>query len=165
MNLPATLQSFWAERAARERRFLVAGGVVLALLLLYFLFIDPAASGVARLERGLPQARARAAELEAILAEARSLRQLPASATPATGDARAALIKSLGDSGLAPAHTEPLPSGDLRLSFSNVPYGKWVSWLAGAEQTLGVHAVSVHAKANGAPGNADIELAVRMPRS
>lgn len=165
MNVSSSLAAFWSERAPRERRILVGGGVALALLVLYLALVDPAASGVARLQRGLPQARLRAAELDGLVSEAKSLRNARAEALPGAADARTALTRSLADAGLQPVRNDPVGNGDLRLAFANVSYAKWTSWLANAEQTIGVHAVSVHVKANGTPGNADIELGLRLPRT
>jgi len=165
MDLPRELQQFWSERAPRERRILTLGAIFLAVLAFYFTLIAPAASGIARLQRLLPQTGIQAAELEALVAEAKSLRAAPPVGAPGTADARAAIGTSLEAAGLQAAHTVPLPNGDLRLSFVNVPYSKWATWLASAEKTLGVHAVAVTVKAAAAPGNTDIELSLRMPRA
>jgi general secretion pathway protein M len=165
MNRAGALEAFWSERAPRERRILVAAAVLIALAIVYLICIEPAARGVAKLQRALPQARHQAAQLDALLAEARTLRKAPVSATPAAGDARGAVLKSLEAAGLQPAHADPLPNGDMRLSFANVAYGKWTAWLATAEQTLGVQTTAVHLKASGTPGNADIELSLRLPRA
>lgn len=166
MNMDAQrqLQQFWSERAPRERRILTLGALFLALLVLYFLLIAPAANGIDRLQRLLPQTRDQAAELEALVAEAKNLRSLPPVGSAGTADARAAVGNSLQTAGLPPAHNVPAPNGDMHLSFVDVPYSKWVTWLATAEKTLGVHAVAVTVKAAAAPGNTDIELTLRLPR-
>jgi len=156
---------FWSERAPRERRILTLGGAFLALLVLYLVFIDPAVSGVARLQRLLPQTRAQAAQLEALVAEAKDLRKIPPAAAPGAADARASVDKSLESAGLQAAHKDAAANGDLRFTFVNVPYAKWTIWLAATERTLGVHAVSVRVKANSTAGNADIELSLRLPRT
>jgi len=70
MDLTQALAGFWAARATRERRLLAGGGALLAVLLFYFVFIAPAADGIGRLRILLPQTRARAAQLEAMVAEA-----------------------------------------------------------------------------------------------
>jgi len=91
-----------------------------------------------------------------------------------TSDVRAALEKSLDAAGLKAAHSEPLPNGDLRITLVDVPYGKWTSWLAISERTMGVHTVAakikadttgVAAKSAGNAGNADIELTLRLPHA
>jgi general secretion pathway protein M len=169
MSLQQQIVRFWAARDARERRLLGAGATVLAGALLYLVLVAPAADGVQRLQRLLPQTRTRAAELDALVAEARSLRSLPQAATLAPADARSALDKSLDLAGLKASKGDPLGNGDLRLRFAAVPYGKWSAWLAQAEHTLGVHAVAVRVQASGGtppvPGNADIELTLHLPRA
>ena len=165
MSFAKIIVQFWSERAPREQRILAIGGAVLAAIVLYLAFIEPAASGVAKLERLLPQTRAQAAQLEAMVAEAKALRSLPPAATPGSLDARSALDKSLDAAGLKPSRNVPLANGDLHLTFVNVPYSKWTTWLAASERTLGVHAVAVSAKANSTAGNADIELSLRLPRA
>ncbi|SPE31791.1 putative General secretion pathway protein M [Burkholderiales bacterium] len=165
MTIATTLVQFWSERAARERQILATGAVFLALLVLYLVLVEPAASAILQLQRSLPQTRAQAAQLEALVAEAKSLRSLPPVAAPGAADARSALDKSLESAGLKAARNAPLANGDLRLTFVNVPFGKWTTWLSATEHALGVHAVAVHVKASATAGNADIELSLRLPRA
>lgn len=164
MDLQREFLQYWSERAPRERRLLTAGAAFLLLVVFYLVLVDPAASGIRRLERLLPQTHAQAEELEALVAEAKSLRSAAPAAAPGAADARAAVASSLDAAGLKAAHTVPLANGDMRLSFVDVPFAKWASWLATAERTLGVHAVTVTAKATASPGNADVELSLHLPR-
>lgn len=165
MAIPSTLARLWSERAPRERRILAAGAAIVAAIALYLLLIEPAASGIVRLQRQLPQTRSQAARLESLVAEARSLRNLPPVAVPDAADARSALDKSLHEAGIKSVHSNVLANGDLHLTFVNAAYGRWTTWLFTAERTLGVHAVAVSVKANDTPGNADIELSLRLPRT
>jgi general secretion pathway protein M len=165
MDLPRELRQYWSERAPRERRILTLGALFLALVALYFLLVGPAVSGIDRLQRLLPQTRAQAAELESLVAEAKNLRSLAPVSAPGPADARAAIATSLDAAGLQAAHNVPQANGDLHLSFANVPYAKWAPWLAATERTLGVHTVAVTVKATATPGNADIELTLRLPRA
>jgi len=171
-TLQSGFKSFWAARTMRERRILGAGAAALLLLLLYLIFIAPALGGVARLQHLLPQTRQRAAQLDALLTEAKSLRKLPVAASPAGPEPRAAVEKSLEAAGLKATHSEALPNGDLRLSFTKVPYGKWAVWLAAGERSLGVHTVAAKVKASGpdaaeaaGAGNVDIELTLHPLRA
>lgn len=165
MAAAATLVRFWSERAPRERRILLAGAGFLAALIAYLVLIEPAASGIVRLERLLPQTRAQAGRLETLVTEAKSLRALKPAAAPDAADARSALDKTLREAGIKSTHSTVQPGGELHMSFVNVAYGPWTTWLFTAEHTLGVHAVVVQVKANDTPGNADIELSLRLPRS
>jgi len=158
------LLQFWSERSPREKSVLLAGVAIIMAAVVYLLLIEPAASGIARLERGLPQARAQAAKLESLLAEVRSLRGRPQVATLSAQESRGAVEKSLAAAGLKAARIVPLSDGDLQLTFGNVSYAAWATWLAGAERELGAKASSVTANATGTPGNVDVELALRLAR-
>jgi general secretion pathway protein M len=159
------LKQFWAERAPRERAILLAGGVLLALVIVYLVLIEPAWTGIARLEKSLPQQRANAAELEALLAEVKALKAKPAVATMSAADARSALEGSLTRAGLKATRIVPLSDGDIQLTFSDVPVGRWAPWLAGAERELGARSTAVTVTGRDAtPGNVDVDLALRLAR-
>lgn len=159
------IKQFWLERAPRERLILGAGGIVLILVLLYLMLIDPAWSGIGRLERSLPQQRAQAAELESLLGEVKGLKSQPQVATVSSAEVKGAIETSLGRAGLKLTRMVPLSEGDIQLTFANVPYGAWATWLAGIERELGARATSVVVIGKeGTPGNVDAELALRLAR-
>jgi len=158
------LLQFWAERSPREKSVLLAGCAIVIAALVYLLTIEPAVSGIARLERGLPQARAQAAKLDALLAEVKSLRSRAQVATLSPQETRVAVEKTLATAGLKAARVVPLSDGDLQLTFANVPFAGWATWLASVERELGGRATSVTANATGTPGNVDVELALRLAR-
>jgi general secretion pathway protein M len=159
------LRQFWLERAPRERLVLGFGGSLLLLVLAYLLLIEPAWSGINRLERALPQQRAQAAELDALLAEVKGLRTQPQVATVSPAEMKGAIEKSLARAGLKTTRTVPLSDGDVQMTFANVPYGSFVAWLASIERELGARTTSVTvAGKEGAPGNIDAELALRLAR-
>lgn len=161
----AALRGFLLERAPRERLILAVGAGLLALALAYLLLIEPAWQGIGRLERALPQQRAKAAELDALLNEVRSLKSRPQVATVSATEARGALEASLKRAGLKAARVVPLSDGDIQLTFANVPYGTWAAWLANSERELGARAMAVSVTAKDAPaGNVDAELALRLAR-
>jgi len=159
------LKQFWAERVPRERAILVLGGVLVLAVFIYLVAIEPAWTGIARLERSLPQQRANAAELEALLAEVKALKARPAVATMSAADARSALESSLGKAGLKAARIVPLSDGEIQLQFSDVPVSRWAPWLASVERELGARSTVVTVTGREAtPGNVDVELALRLAR-
>ena len=159
------LKQFWAERAPRERSILLIGGVLLVAVIAYLIAIEPAWTGIARLEKSLPQQRANAAELEALLAEVKALKGRPAVATMSATDARGALESSLAKAGMKATSVVPLSDGDVQLTFADVPISKWAPWLAGIERELGARATAVTVTGrDAAPGNVDVELALRLAR-
>jgi general secretion pathway protein M len=159
------LKQFWAERAPRERSILMVGGVLLLAVILYLVAVEPAWTGIGRLERSLPQQRANAAELEALLGEVKALKARPAVATMSGTDARAALEASLAKAGIKAARIVPLSDGDIQLTFADVPVSKWAPWLANAERELGARSTAVTVTGREAnPGNVDVDLALRLAR-
>ncbi len=159
------LRLFWAERVPRERAILLIGGAALLAVIVFLVLIEPAYTGIGRLERSLPQQRAGASELDSLLSEVKTMRARPQVASVAGGDVRAAVDTSLGRAGIKAARIVPLSDGDLQLTFSDVPYGSWAPWLAGIERELGARATSVTITARDkTPGNVDVELALRMAR-
>jgi len=158
------LRQFWSAREPRERAALAAAALVAGAAVLYLALIDPAFSAIARLQRSLPNTRAQSAQLQALLAEVRSLRGRPAVAGAGAAESPAAIEQSLAAAGIKAARVVPLANGALQVTFSNVPYATWSVWLASAERELGMHAVAVTVKAMASPGNADVDLTLRSGR-
>ena len=159
------LKQFWIERAPRERAILGFGASVVLIAVLYLVVIEPAWTGIGRLERSLPQQRSLAAELDALLGEVRGLKSQPQVATVSQSEVRGAIETSLTRAGLKATRIVPLSDGDIQLTFANVPYGTWAAWLAGIERELGARTTSVVITGKDAtPGNVDAELALRLAR-
>jgi general secretion pathway protein M len=158
------LIDLWNQRAPREKAVLAALGVVVLAAVLYLALIEPAVTGIKRLERGLPQTRSQAAQLDALLGEVKTLKARPQVATVSPAEARGAIDKSLAAAGLKAARIVPLSDGDLQITMANVPFASWAVWLAGIERELGARAISVNANSTGTPGNVDVELALRLAR-
>ena len=158
------LLRMWNERAPRERLVLGALGFVVLVAILYLLVVEPAWTGIRQLERGLPQARAQSGQLDALLNEVKALKARPPVATVGPGEARGAVERSLSSAGLKATRIAALADGDLQIGFANVPYAQWTTWLAGIERELGARALRVTANATATPGNADVEIALRLAR-
>jgi general secretion pathway protein M len=158
------LLEFWSQRAPRERTALLAAGTVIVLALFWSVLIEPAWSGITRLQRGLPPLRAQAGQLDQLLGEVKSLRDKPPVATVSSTESRSRIEGTLAANGLKATRIVPLSDGDIQITFTNVPYATWVVWLAGAERELGARATSVKATATPTPGNVDLEFALRLSR-
>lgn len=158
------LMNFWTDRSPRDRAIYVGVAALAVLAFVFLVLIEPAATGINRLERGLPQARNETARLEALLTEVKNLKAKAQVATVSAQEARGAIEKSLAAAGLKAARVVPLSDGDLQMTFTNAPYAAWAMWLATTERELGARTTSVVANGTGTPGHADIELAMRLPR-
>lgn len=158
------LMNFWNDRSPRDKAIYLGIALLCVLAFLFLVLIEPAASGIKRLERGLPQARKEAAQFDSLLNEVKNLKAKAQVATVSAQEARGAIEKSLAAAGLKASRIVPLSDGDLQLTFTNASYATWATWLATTERELGARTTSVVANATAAPGNADIELALRMAR-
>lgn len=159
-----SLKAFWNERAPRERAVLGLAGFVIVVALILTVLLEPALKGIQRLERGLPNTRAQAAQLDALLSEVQSLKAKAQVARVSAQEARAAMETSLSAAGLKATRVTPLSDTDIQLSFKDVPYAAWATWLATTEKQLGARTISVVANGNETPGNANIEVALRLAR-
>jgi len=158
------LRNFWLQRAPRERMALSVAIAVLALVIVYLLLIEPAATGIPRLEKSLPAARGQAEQLDQLLAEVAALKARPQVAVLAPAESRAALERSLAAAGLKASKIAPLAEGDMQISLADVPYSTWIAWLASTERELGAKANAVTARATAKPGAADIDVSLRLAR-
>ncbi len=159
------LKQFWIERAPRERAILGTGAAIVLVAIVFLLLIEPAWTGIGRLERSLPQQRAQAAELDALLGEVKNLKSQPQVATVSASEVRGAIEASLTRAGLKASKIVPLSEGDIQLTFSDVPFGTWATWVAGIERELGARASTVVVNGKDKePGNVDAELALRLAR-
>ena len=160
MKLPLnsfSLESFGA-LSPRERRLVVAGGVVAALLLVIGILIP--------LDRSVAHAQQRLAKKHADLTWMQSVApELAASAPPpqATGESLLVIIdRSARESGLAGAlaGSEPGGAGTLSLRLEKAPFDTLVAWLARLAQQNGVRVESATIDKAGEPGmvNAAIVL-------
>ena len=158
------LRSFWSQRGPRERLVLAAAGVVVVVAVIFLLLIEPPAVGIPRMERSLPAMRTQAEQLDRLLAEVATLKARPQSAVLPPAEARAALERSLQAAGLKAGRIVPIADGDVQITFAGVSYAAWSTWLAGAERELGAKAGVVTVRATGEPGQADIEMTLRLAK-
>ncbi len=150
---------FWLARSEQERKMLGIGGAVVLLALMYGLFIAPAVSGRAQLEKSLPQLRQQAAQLQALAAEAAQLSaQAPAAVAPMS---RELLAASLAARSLT-AQSLSLTGEYAKVQLSGVPFAGVTGWLAAlrSEHRITVQDASVVAQAE--PGQVDASLTLRQ---
>jgi general secretion pathway protein M len=127
-----TLSAFWQERNPRERNILAVGAAFLALALVYLLFINPALSGRAQLEKSLPQLRQQAAELQSLARQATELNAAGAAPT-------APVTKETIEAGLARRSIKAqsvLVSGELiKLQLQGASFAALANWLDEMQKT------------------------------
>jgi type II secretory pathway component PulM len=102
------LVDWWQGLAARERRFLGAGALVILLIAIYQLLVSPPLAGIGKLRDDLPQLREQNASMRAMADEATRLRAAAGNAPPtAPNDRVAAVRRSLERAGLWSANAAP----------------------------------------------------------
>lgn len=135
----------WDSRAARERRALALGALVLSPLLAYFMIWQPAHVAGAKLRDSVPVMRAQAVHLRAQAAEAETLRHRP---HPAVLDA-SALKVAVEESAARHQMREALASLDaqqpnaVRITLAAVSFEQWLNWLRSLQQEQHIRAESV----------------------
>lgn len=152
-------QSWWQQRAPRDRQILLVLGVLVAALLVYGWLWQPAAQGIATLERDLPPLRAQRGEVLAMAQEGRRLREETRQNSvrvPAPAARRGLLQRSLENAGLRGVDIIEEGPHRLRLRAARVDYGVWAAWVAGPARELGARLgqVSIQSLTAGGPGAA-----------
>lgn len=150
---------YWMARTEKERTYLTVGGATVAGALVYMFAIDPAVTGIERLNKQLPELRVQAAQMEGLALEAGELARAPApQVTPMTKES---LQASLTARSLAP--TSLAMTGDYaKLQFTNVAFAGLYSWL---QEQRSQHRIEVNdiAVTAGTPvGQVDATLTLRQ---
>jgi general secretion pathway protein M len=125
-QLRERLGVYWLARTDKERRMLSIGGAVAAIALVYSVFIDPALTGRARLQKDLPQLRQQSAQLKAMAREAGELGSQPVlQVTPMTKEGLTASLSALG---MTP-QSASITGEYARIQLTGVSFANLVSWL------------------------------------
>lgn len=122
----AEIVLFWQQRDARERRWLSIGMVSILLALIYLIFINPALSNKAILEKAIPQLRQQVAEMAVMSSQYAKIASQMSSDVPAV--TRESVEASLLRRGIK---AQTLTSADdiVRLQVTSVAYVNIMEWL------------------------------------
>lgn len=159
-----TLIQWWRTLALRERRMVIAAAAVVALAFVYLLCFEPAWTGRTRIAAQLPGLRSQVAQMEAMSAEARRLTALPAAGgqPPAV---RQQLEASISEAGLQPFVSQLTSSGELLdVRFKNVPFAKFLDWLAAAQRDTRLRVVDASVQREATGGAVTARIAFESPR-
>jgi general secretion pathway protein M len=153
---------YWAARTDQERKYLIVGGGIAVGALVYSLFIEPAWTGKAKLERELPQLRQEAAQLQAMAQEATTLAGQPApQVTPMT---REGLTASLASRSIVPGSLT-VAGESAKLQVSNVPFASLYGWLDAQRRENRIMVAEGKVTALPAAGQVDASLTLTQPRN
>jgi general secretion pathway protein M len=156
--VPAVV-AWFQSLAERERRFVLAGALAIALALLV---------GLVALDRSVAHAHVRLAHKQAELAWMRSIAPQLAAAAPtaAVPTSQRSLIVVIDDAareaglGTSLASSEPSGQGGLRVQLQRAPFDTVVGWLARLSEQRAIRVNSATIDSAGAPGlvNAQVVL-------
>jgi general secretion pathway protein M len=157
LDLSASLRSL----SPRDRRTLLVGGVIAAVLLL-FAVILPLDHSVSRLQDQV-------ARKQADLVWMRNAAPEIAAAGPVRGNSGESLIvivdQSARESGLGNslAGSQPSGRGSLSVQLEKAPFDALVGWLARLSQQNGVQIESATIDTTGQPGTVNASLVLKSP--
>ena len=159
------LKEKWTLISRRERLMVIAAGLVVGLGILFGLLIDPALSGIKKINQDLPGLRSDLAKVQAWTTEAKRLSSETTVASAAfNGPARAEVEKSLQRAGLkdSTAAGVTITGGDeqLQIKLNDVAYPGLMDWLNSVQKELRarVTRAGIVRSGQGARVTADIEL-------
>lgn len=133
----------WQRLAPRERRLVCCAGAIAAIALVWTLGVEPAWQTVTRLGTGLPALRAQAAQVDALIAESRTL-QGSAAAGQAVDDLALELTDSLRRAGLAESVTlTQADAGTWTAEVDAAPIEPLMRWLQDLPFTLRLQPAAV----------------------
>lgn len=159
-----TLLQRWQLMTPRERRILVVGAALLAVVLVWLLLFDPAWRARQALQSELPTMRGQLAQMEQLAGEARRLGAVPAGSDSPQA-VKTQLEQSIDSAGLKPALAQLTQSGNLfDLRFKGVPYAAWLAWLDSAARETRLRVVDAAVTRETGIGVVSVRLALEMPR-
>lgn len=127
-----TADRHWLRLAPREKRLLVAGAAVVAASVVWLVLLEPALDTTQRLHRTLPELRAQAAQLDAIINETHALQRAAPTqgSAPNRAELQLALIDSLQRNALANAeHVQNVAPDEWTIIIENAAADAWLTWL------------------------------------
>ena len=153
------LALYWLARTEQERKYLTIGGFTVVGALVFMLFIDPALSGIKKLNQQLPLLRIEASKMQGLAQEAAELAaQPPVQITPMTRDSVSA---SLSARSLTPASLV-ITGQFAKVQFNGVSFPSLYAWLEAQrrESRMTVQELGVTAAAT--PGQVDAAITLQQ---
>lgn len=162
------MNDWWRQLGTRDRKALVIGAVAVTLAVYLFGVVNPALDGIAERRDRVRALTADVAWLEQAVAEARQLRRMGGTTTPASTTDQA--LYALADRTAREANlgeyiqgVEPVDNGRARMSFNAVPFNDATTWLGRLAQEHGIRAQQFSARAAEETGRVDIQLLLVAP--
>lgn len=157
LDLSASLRSL----SARDRRTLIIGGVIAAILFVFVVILP--------LDHSVAHLKAQVTQKQADLVWMRNAAPEIAAAGPMRGNSGESLIvvvdQSARESGLGNSlsGSQPSGTGSLSVQLEKAPFDALVGWLARLSQQNGVQIESATIDTAGQPGTVNASLVLKSP--
>ena len=153
------LALYWLARTEQERKYLTIGGFTVVGALVFMLFIDPALSGIKKLNVQLPLLRIEASKMQGLAQEAAELAAQPApQVTPMT---RESVSASLTARSLTP--TSLVITGQFaKIQLNGVPFPSLYAWLEAQRRENRMMVQELGVTASATPGQVDAALTLQQ---
>ncbi len=151
--------SYWQERSAQERKTLTLGALFVLAVLIYLALIAPAWEGKKQLEAEIPKLRMDAAQMQALIGEAKQYAGLAQNApAPVTKDVLEAMMNQRG---LPPANIA-VTSDYIKVQMSNVPFANLVTWIGEIQKVHRLMVLDATIVSQATLGNVNANLTLRQ---
>ncbi len=155
------LRAWWNGLAPRERAGTAAALLVVGTALVYSIAVAPAWTARSRLQQELPRLQEQAAQVEALSAEARSLKERGTGFDDPQA-LRSGAERSLERAGLSGGVAVEGARG-LAVNVRGIPAGAWLAWLEAFTRESRLRIVHARIARTTGPGLVDAEAHFEMP--
>lgn len=158
------MKAWWYGRSSSERRTLTIGGVILAVMLGYFVIWKPIHDTTARMQQDLQRQQELLAWMQPAVAEIRAMGGAAMTESTTAGSNGQALFaladQSARQAGLGQVLTRVEPSGEggARVVFEKISFDTLMQWLAELRNDHGIQATQVTVRRVELEGRVDAQI-------
>lgn len=157
-QLRDALSNFWSARETREKQLLLAAAGVIAVALLYVLLIAPALTARKNLSKTLPQLRAQVAQMQALAAQAITLKE--ANSTPVSAMTTASIEASLQNYQLK-ARSINLAGTSAQVQLDSASFAQTLAWLSELQSSARISVTSAKITPLASPDQVDANFTLQ----
>lgn len=157
------MKEWYAGLGARERRTLIGGAAVLALVLIFFAGWRPLTNKVERLEQAVAGQRVQWQTMQTAAAEVQRLRAVNRGGAGLGGQSLLAVVDQTARQaqlGGAMKRVEPEGQNSVRVWFEDAPFDDIARWLGNLQQQTGAQVSRLTIDRPGAPGRVNARLVI-----
>jgi general secretion pathway protein M len=158
--IKTALTEWFEARALREKQWLIVGGTLIVLALIYNILWAPAWDGSAQIRSSLPRLEGQLVDVQMQVDQARRLKGAAAIRAPTGIALRDALGTSLAQAGIPQAQFIVLGKG-VQVDAKNAPFGAWMAWLDEVRRADHVRVVNAHATGDAQAGHATVSVTLQ----